>query len=111
MAMSAGKLRRKLRFERFTVTQDAAGQEVETFAELVTRWCSMEPLSGTEGFAAMELHGKEVVRFVVRWELLLKDLRVKDRIKFGTRTFDIKSALNTEERNEELVILAVELVL
>lgn len=104
----AGTLRRRITIQRVTETQDDQGQVVETWATLATRWASIEPLQGREFFASQQLDESLDVRFRIRYDSTVGTMTTKDRISWNSRTFDIRSISNLEQRNIEMEILAQE---
>lgn len=79
--MRAGRLDRRIDIQRKTVTQDNAGQEVETWAALVSRRAaSVGPLRGEERFSSEQFIAKEQVEFRVRYSQSIADLNPLDRV-------------------------------
>lgn len=106
--MRAGRLRHKVRLERFTETQSAFGEPVKAWALLKEVWASVEPLKGAERQRAQQQAAAEDVRIVLRWSSDIASLNSKDRVVYGSKVYDIKSVLNINERNSEINIMAVE---
>lgn len=89
MALSAGKLDRKIILQRFTETRDAYNEPVKTWATLATRSASYEPLSDGERFRAGETAANASARFVIRYSAAVADLDPKDRLTFGGVVYQI----------------------
>lgn len=89
MALSAGKLDRRIRLERFTETRDEYNEPVKTWALLANRWAAYEPLSDGEKFSASETAANASARFRIRWSSAVADLNPKDRLIFGGDTWEI----------------------
>lgn len=104
--MLGGSLRRKVTLERATVTQDGYGEEVPSFATLATVWARVEPIIGKERFAAVQTQSDVDHRITCRYSSAIASLAADDRITWGSKTYDIRSVVNTEERNIELQIFA-----
>ena len=89
-------------------TEDAGGGQTDPWASPTTvatvRACIV-PLRGSEALRSMQLEDKVSHRITVRWR---SGITPKMRIKFGTRLFNIRSAINVEERSRWLEILADE---
>lgn len=89
MALSAGKLDRKIVLQRFTETRDEYNEPVKTWATLATRSASYEPLSDGERFRAGETAANASARFVIRYSAAVADLNPKDRVLFNGDPLEI----------------------
>lgn len=89
MALSAGKMDRKIVLQRFTETRDTYNEPVKTWATLATRSASYEPLSDGERFRASETAANASARFVIRYSAAVADLDPKDRLTFEGSTYEI----------------------
>jgi len=106
--MLAGQLRHRITIERATLTQNAFGEQVQTWATLATVWARVEPITGKERFAALQTQSDVDSRILCRYYSTLAALAANDRITWGSKTYDIRSVVNTEERNKELQIFATQ---
>lgn len=105
--MQAGKLRHRVTIERRTESsRTAQGTPVYTWAELATRYASVNKLSGREAERAKQIVAEAEFQIVMRHT----DITTKDRLIFGSRTFHILDVKNTNEIDHELIILAKETV-
>lgn len=101
----AGQLRHSVTIQRAIETRGADGSTAQTWITYASVFAAIEPVSGREYFAA-QAEGSDVThRVTIRY---IKGLTTKDRVLFGTRTFDIESILNTGELNAELVLMCSE---
>jgi len=106
--MRAGTLKRRVTIQSVTEgARDAYGEPDETITTHATRWASVEPLSGAELYRAHEVHPEVTHAVKMRY---LSGVTTKMRIVLGTRTFEIKSVLNSEEDNRELVLMCTEML-
>ena len=105
--MQAGRLRHRVTVQRATDAIDQYGDQTPTWTALGTVWASVEPLNGREYFAAAQMQSEVSTRIVIR-PISGVTLTPKDRVKFGSRYFDIQSVINRDERNRELQLLCVE---
>jgi SPP1 family predicted phage head-tail adaptor len=105
--MQAGRLRHRVTVQRATDAIDQYGDQTPTWTSLGTVWASVEPLNGREYFAAAQMQSEVSTRIVIR-PISGVTLTPKDRVKFGSRYFDIQSVINRDERNRELQLLCVE---
>jgi len=77
----AGKLDRKIDIERKTVTLNSSGDEIETWAKVVSRRAAgYRPLKGDERFAADQFIAEEQVEWTVRYSTALASLNPLDRV-------------------------------
>lgn len=65
--MQAGRLDRRIRFEKAAFSQDEAGQRVRTWNPLHECWASRLPLRGNEAQVAQQLAAKAEVAWEIRW--------------------------------------------
>ena len=106
--MRAGSLRRRLTIQ--SVTEGAlssSGEPAETVTTFATVWGSVNPLSGAELYRMHEIHPEVTHAVQIRY---LAGVTSKMRVVFGTRSFEIKSVVNTAEANRELNLLCTELL-
>lgn len=86
--MRAGRLDRRIVIQKKTLTHDEWGEEVETWADLMTVWAQQQPDRGDERFAHQQLLGTAAMTFVIRARPDLA-LTVEHRISYHGRTWDI----------------------
>lgn len=103
--MRSGSLRNKIIFQLQTDTQDDFGQPIQSWNDILTTWASINPISGKESFLANQKYSTVSHKLKVRYSTLMS---VKQRIKYGTRYFNIINILDFEERKKEVLILAEE---
>jgi SPP1 family predicted phage head-tail adaptor len=106
--MQAGKLDRRVTFERATATQASpSGEQVLTWAEERSVWAQVEPLSGVELFRSQQLGAKVDTRFRIRWPGADAGITPDEtlRILYEGRYYDIRSVLELGRR-EGLEIMA-----
>lgn len=105
MTIRAGKLRHEIVIQKTTQTQSTSGAFVDSWATFATVRASIEPLNGKEYFDSQQVNAEENIRFRIRY---LPNLTTKMRISWDSRIFDIRSIINTNERNRELILMVVE---
>ena len=105
--MRAGRLRDRVTIENFTVTKDAIGGEVRTWATHKTRNCSIEPLNGKEFFAAQSESTEVEVKIRFRYEsgLLNAKYRIVDNRMSPQVIYDIESIIDPSNRHQELIAM------
>ncbi|MFA5866915.1 MAG: phage head closure protein [Actinomycetota bacterium] len=105
--MRAGQLRHKIVIQQVLLSQDAYGASVETLSTFATVWTSIEPISGREYFDSAKLNAEITHRIRIRYTAgITPDMKVL----FGSRTFDILSIIDREERNREMELMCAEVV-
>ena len=106
--MRAGSLRHTISIQEETSTPDSQGGftlEWNDISSMDAVPAAIWPLSAKESLDAMKLELQITHKIRIRYR---SGITTKDRIKFGTRIFNIVSLINLEERNEQLDMLALE---
>jgi SPP1 family predicted phage head-tail adaptor len=107
--MEAGKLRHRISIRRSIEEIDAAGAPTSGAEALVANcWASVESLSGRELLLAQQTHAETTHRVIIRairGVEIKPTMRVKEKVKDVTRTFEIESVLDREGRGIELELL------
>ena len=105
--MKAGTLRKKIALQSATRTPDGGGGFTESWATISGGdiWASIEPASSREVYAAGQLQHRITHALTLRY---LSGVTTAMRVLFGTRTFNVRSVLNVEERGRELRLLCEE---
>lgn len=103
--IAAGRLDRRIVFERATASQASpSGEQVLTWATEATVWAEVTPLGGRELFQAQQLEAKADTRFRIRHKAgITPDEKL--RIAYGGRYYDLRSVVELGRR-EGLEILA-----
>ena len=106
--MRSGRLRHRMWLKEPTHTSDGMGANTTTWGTVEVFWGSVEPLRGREWIASglenSEVSGKIVRRY--------KSGITPDMIvTFGSRTFQIVSVINVDERNIEQQLMVTEKVI
>lgn len=101
--MKAGALDRRVTIERYSVIQNAYGEEIESWSPLATVSAQVIQQSGREFLAADALHASVRVLFRLRW---IEGVRETDRVIYGDRQYDIQEVRELGRR-EGLELMAV----
>jgi SPP1 family predicted phage head-tail adaptor len=96
--IEAGNLNKRLTFQ--TGTSNAG--DALTWADTLTVWGSVEPLTGTWLFQSQQANSKTSGIVKVRFNT---DINSSMRIKFGSRYLRIDTIINPKEYNEYLQIM------
>ena len=111
MAMRAGRLRHRVDVLTFTGAQNTYGEVdkgdiVNWYPPTDTVWASIEPMSGTEGIEGGATEGSVTHKVTMR----KRTLNTAQRLRFGTRIFEIVSVLDKDERGIQLEAMCRETV-
>ena len=106
--MRAGLLR-----NRITIQTNA--QTVDSFGDLIAGWtdlyagvpATVTPQSGKEGSTNDETTSEVTHKITLRY---LPNITTKHRVYYDSRSMDIQSVINTQERSRTLVLMCVERV-
>lgn len=89
--MRAGKLDRRVTFQRASRVDDGFTNVASEWTDLAETWAQVTPISDGERWLAGEIGANVTHRFVVRWQTNLIDLNPKDRIAYDGRFYDISA--------------------
>ena len=104
--MDFSKLRHRVTFMRpLTNTQNSMSENVPKYEDIMTVWAFVSPRTGREYDEAQKLRAETTYNVSIRY---FPDITAEMYIKFNGRILKIESVLNIGERNEELMIVAVE---
>ena len=98
-------LRHSITIQTSTETREAGGGRTRAWSTFATARACIEPLRGRERLHAMQIEDSVSHKITIRWR---SGVTGKMRVKFGTRIFNIRAAINVEERSRWLEILADE---
>lgn len=105
--MSGEQLSKRVTLQTATETRDTDGSVIQTWSDTATVRAAVEPLVGREYWAAQQINAERTVRFRIRYR---SGVTPKMRVSYDSRVFDIKSAINVNERGRELVLMCEEVV-
>lgn len=103
--MSAGRRDKKVTIQRLGTARDDAGQILDTWTDQHTVWASITPVAGREYFNASGERAEVTHKIGIVYG---PTVAPRDRIVYGSRVFDVKSVINTKERNRDLQIMCTE---
>jgi SPP1 family predicted phage head-tail adaptor len=110
--VKAGRLDRRIKIQRKTVTLSDSGQPVESWSTLAAVWAALMPVRGAEALSAPQTVAVQLSEFHIRWHNAVADLHPQDRIihpvgsNDATAVYDIKE-VHEIGRREGLKIIAV----
>lgn len=99
------RFRHKVIIQQATETAGDTGGVETTWSTWRNAWVMIEPLTGKEAIEGDRLEAVSTIRIRMRY---CEGLTTKHRILFDTRVFEINSAINVLERNEEYELLCSE---
>ena len=105
--MDIGKLRHRIEIQNYTTTDDDFGQPIKTWMARDTVWAWIRPMSGNEQLTAKQVTAEITHKVTIRYHATIT---VTDRIKFGSRYFDINFIGNFDERNVFMELMCKETV-
>ena len=100
-----GSLRHRLIVQRPDRTLDAGGGATIIWTDIATVWGAVEPISGRETIVAERPQATVTHKVRVRYRA---DVDARMRILFGSRSLNIRSVINQDERGRWLVCLCEE---
>lgn len=101
----AGQLRHRIELQEETKAPDGSGGWIDTWATYATVWAKIIPLSGSEGIFGMQLQDTITHDIMIRYRPGVAPVH---RVKYGERVFNIRQAINIEERSRWIDIRAEE---
>lgn len=108
--ISPGQFRHQIKIEQRSLSVDAVGQQLTTWASLATAWAKVEPSAGSEQEVAGESRARISHMVTIRHQRAFDDPRAaaKCRILFKGRYLDIINCRNLEERGRFDVLDCIE---
>lgn len=104
--MGAGKYRHKVQIQERTRTKGASGVPVDTWVKFRDTWSNPKTVNGRERWANERTANEYDVAFEMRYQTgITEDMR----IVYGTRTLQVSTVIDVDERRRELVVLCKEI--
>ena len=98
----------RLIVQQVTATQDAYGAPTNTWSTFANAWGEITPVSGFERPIANKTESQVTHRIRMHW---LARMLPTMRISYDSRTFNIVSLINVDERNREWLLLCQEVII
>ncbi|MBN1807188.1 MAG: phage head closure protein [Sedimentisphaerales bacterium] len=99
-------MRHRVELQQFAESQDGYGEMVREYTTYATVWAEIKPLQGKELEHAQQISAETDFQIRIRYNPAVAS---EHRVVFGNRVFEITAVKNTEERNEELVLMCKEI--
>ena len=101
--MQLGRLNRRVTIQSKSVTRDAYGAEVITWAHVVEVWAAVLPVRGREYVALREAQADLTTRFVIRYRAGITPAM---RVVYGDANYDIEEVIDAEDAHHVLELMA-----
>lgn len=98
-------MNKRITLQRREEVLGPTGQPSEQWADVARVWASIQPIVGREYFNASGERAEITHEVNTRAQF---ECRPQDRIMYGERVFNIRSALNVDERGRYLRLMVVE---
>lgn len=103
--MRAGRLRHRVRIQADTPTVDARGDPIPSWTTYATVWAAVEPLEGSELVRFQQVQAETTCRVRMRHN---SSVAATNRILHDSRTLQVLTVINRDDRNIELELLCKE---
>jgi SPP1 family predicted phage head-tail adaptor len=106
--VNVGTMRDQVTIQRYTKSRDPYGQEVQTWADLVTlQFADLHHVSGREAVVAKQMHAEATHKVVTRYVV---EVKPQDRILYKGRVFNILDANDVDELHKTYELLCTEVI-
>ena len=103
--ISAAELSQRITFQQKVVTRNSIGEEVVTWADVVTVWAKVMPLRGNAFYAANQQQHSIDARFLIRER---SGIETNMRLIWKTKPYDITNVIpGTDQYAGTLEIAAI----
>lgn len=108
--MYAGQLNRRITIQRRSAGLDAYGQPSLGWTEIAEVWANIKPIGGREKLRAMAFESTLTHTVLVRYQASLVPEVEADgwQILYGSRIFNISSAMDYEDQRRYIVFDCIE---
>ena len=95
----ASKAKSRVTVQTPVLTADDAGGWVRSWADALTLWAIVEPMAGREVYLSAQVQSRVDARVTIRYQATLADTKTAatNRLKLGTRYFNIKAIKNLSD--------------
>lgn len=105
--MRAGSLRQTIGIKSPVKAKNNLGEALNAWTPFATAWSEAKPISSSKRFISNHLKTEVNFQFRMRY---MDGINHQMKVFYNGREFDIDSVLNVGERNEELIVLASEVM-
>jgi SPP1 family predicted phage head-tail adaptor len=100
-----GAMRHRVMIQSERRTVDTDGSAALAWYDEVEVAADIKPSSGRERFFGMQLEGSITHKITIRYR---SDMAPKKRLLYGSRAFQVRAVINTDERQRFLELLCEE---
>jgi SPP1 family predicted phage head-tail adaptor len=105
--MNPSRLNKRISIIGQSSSQNSYGETIGAPPVIATVWANVRTLTGKALFQANQVHAEITVKAIIRYR---KDIKSNMQIQFGSRTFEIISAVNMNEENRYLELSCKEMI-
>lgn len=105
--INIGSLRHRIALQSASEDRQGNGEVLLTYSTFATVWASVRPMQGNELESAQQISAIVTHKIRIRYN---DTIAPRNRILFDSRTFEVVSILNYQERNIYQDILCKEVV-
>lgn len=102
--MRIGQLKDRITIQNYVRTPDGYGGYDETWQDIATVWANIKPLRGREFFQAQQIQSEITHKITIRYR---NDIDKTCRVKYNSKTFDIKSIIDIDNKHRFLEIMCI----
>lgn len=106
--LRSGSLRHLITVQANTTSRDDYGGITNSWATYLTTRSSVNPVSGNQKLSDNKVSNDRSFEFMFRYDPSKNPVSPKHRISWDSRTFDIESILEYDERQHFVTVAAVE---
>jgi head-tail adaptor len=106
MQIKIGRLKHYVELQSKSSSQDAMGGDTETWSKVTDFYASIQAETAKEIVSGDQVH--QEVTYIIRTRAVGLTITPSMQIVWGSRVFKIVSAINAQERDIMLEILAIE---
>jgi len=99
---------RRVSLQSYTESKSVSGQVTKSWTTYATIWAKIRTMSGTEKVRNDQPVGLLSMEVTIRYSSDVSGVSVKDRILYGSDTFDIKNVRNVDEQRIEIRMLCTQ---
>lgn len=104
--MRAGQLRQRGTIQKNTPSRNSYGELIDSWSDVATVWCSVEPISGSERWvqSAAQRYADCTARIRMRYR---SDVTVAPTMRFvhGSDVYNIEAVIEPYTRHQELQLM------
>lgn len=108
--LNIGRLSKRVTLCKFTDTEDAMGQSIQSLTKVAEVWGDIYPVRGTEFYEVQKLQSKVTHKCYVRYREEFADVDSNWYLIYGGKIYDIDSAVDVDMERKMIEIRCYERV-